>query len=364
MAKKLDLRGKNSSRNKAGKETIQNSAAFQAVVEQTKAAITSKQPKPSQAKYDMEPAVNAKDVDSVIDKIAGENTARTEYKSIPTSSLVPAPPEWNYFSSLSEEKKSLMAESIYYNGLLQPIVVRSLNENNTEYEILAGHHRTEAYAVLFEVTGDKKYLRIDARVFPYKALTDEQAREIVEDTNFVQRGNLSARDKALCIYNKAKALRAREVKGDIMDMVAGHFGITRTTVFHWKKLVDLIPEFSDYFAEGHINILAASKLAGFPPAIQEELYKHKELVTNESMATIKAKDDPAEVLEKLKKFATKQKGNYYGNIVKSDTNNSKLTITVDKLPPASMQPVLLYIPEKKLDVFRKKYGEYIISQKQ
>ncbi len=360
MAKKVDLRGKNASRNVAGRETIQNSAAFQALVGKTKEVINNSKGKPLQNK---KISYTDNEVNSVVDKIVGSNSVSANYEKIPLSKLKAAPIEWNYFSALSNEKKALMAESIYYNGLLQPIIVRSLNKDNTEYEILAGHHRTEAFAVLREITNDSQYDQIDAKVFPFGALTDTQAREIVEDTNFIQRGNLSAKDKALCIYNKAQALRFRGAKGDIMGLVADHFGITRTTVFFWKKIVDLIPDFERFFSEGNINIISAAKIAGFPPAVQEQLYQHKELVTNESISKIKASDDPGEILNKLKKFSEPNAGNYYGNIIESKISQSGITITTDKQPPASMKAILLYIPEKKLSVFQKKYGEYIIEEK-
>ena len=45
-------------------------------------------------------------------------------------------------------------------------------------------------------------------VYDYGAINDDQAQEIISDTNFVQRSNLPARDKALCIYNKMKMLKA------------------------------------------------------------------------------------------------------------------------------------------------------------
>jgi ParB family chromosome partitioning protein len=357
LTKKIDLRGNNSARNEVETKMINDS--LNGVVQMTKKAISKKKEKPNTSTI----SASSSEVDHVIDKIVGNTKIMAEYKVIPVSSLVAAPIEWNYFSALSDEKKTLLAESIYYNGLLQPIIVRSLNKDNTSYEILAGHHRAEAYNVLYEITGDKQYTKIEAKIFPFKALTDAQAREIVEDTNFVQRGNLAAKDKAMCIYNKAKALRSRGVKGDIMDMVAGHFGITRATVFFWKKIVDLIPEFNDMFSEGKLTLVNAAKLASFPPKIQKQLYENKEYVTNETLSKIKAKDDPSEVLDKLKKASLPNAGNFYGNIIQSETKDSKFTITVDTPPTPSLKPILLYLPEKKLNAFQKKYGEFVLTEK-
>lgn len=66
------------------------------------------------------------------------------------NSLQAPPQEWNKFDAISEDKRALMAESIYRNGLMQPIVVRAINKENTRFEILAGNTRNSIYDVLYD----------------------------------------------------------------------------------------------------------------------------------------------------------------------------------------------------------------------
>ena len=117
-------------------------------------------------------------VESILENIAGSSGS---YQKIPRSELIATPAEWNQFSSISREKKILMAESIYRNGLQQPIVVRKLSDH--EYQILAGNTRNEIFGILYDLTGNDFYLSIDAKVYDINELSDDQAREIASDTN-------------------------------------------------------------------------------------------------------------------------------------------------------------------------------------
>ena len=334
MAKKLDVRPKNKSRNQADRDMIQSGAGFNDMVLKTADRIK------NLGKAAVTVADKDSDENKLLEKTLSSITeAAGHFESIPRNKLVAAPDSWNPFSKLSSEKKILLAESIYVNGLLQPIVVRSLDAKNKTYQILAGHNRNEAFEILSAVTGDPRYDTIEAKVYDYGVISDSQAQEIIGDTNYVQRSNLPARDKAICIYNKARLLRDRNYRGDIMGIVAEQFGITRTSVFYWKKLVTLIPEFDELFRDGKLKLVTVNKIAGLPQDIQRKLYKHQDLVTNESMKQVKARTKPEEVLSILQAFADRKK--------------SKAT-----------RAVSLNIPEGLYDEFFKKYGKYLIVPKE
>ena len=113
---------------------------------QEKAAMT-----PSEAAE--EASRSKRDVDTVLTEIAG---TAGRFMRIPRAKLLPTPAEWNPFSQVSQEKKVLMADSIYRTGLQQPIVVRSMDEDGSAYQILAGNTRTEIFGILYELTGDEK----------------------------------------------------------------------------------------------------------------------------------------------------------------------------------------------------------------
>ena len=67
-------------------------------------------------------------------------------------------------------------------------------------------------------------------MYDINELSDDQAREIASDTNYVQRAELSARDKAFAIHTKIEMLRKHKATY-VLDRVAEQMNIKRTTVF-------------------------------------------------------------------------------------------------------------------------------------
>ena len=298
------------------------------------------------------------DISSTLERIAGKSGA---YSKVEISSLLPTPSEWNQFTDISMDKKILMAESIYYNGLLQPIVVRAVNEANDQFQILAGNTRTSLYNMLYDITGDAKYLAIDAKIYWFNELTDEQAREIVTDTNYVQRASLSARDRVFCIHNKIEMLKRRK-ESDIMSKVAEQMNIKRSTVFYWDKIAKLIPKFFDWFQDDFISLKAASRIASFPPAIQEELYEMRERLTDEIIMKVPAKTVYDEIIPLFNELidASNAPKPSYGLDAMWEEDNHLMLRTKEK-PPEGSEPLVLYLPSDKLSSFMKKYEEYVLK---
>lgn len=300
------------------------------------------------------------DISSTLERIAGKSGA---YAKVEISSLLPTPSEWNQFTDISMDKKILMAESIYYNGLLQPIVVRAINEANDQFQILAGNTRTSLYDMLYDITGDAKYLAIDAKIYWYNELTDEQAREIVTDTNYVQRASLSAKDRAFCIHNKIEMLKSRK-ESDIMSKVAEQMNIKRSTVFYWDKIAKLIPKFFDRFQDDLISLKAASRIASFPPDIQEELYNMQDRLTDEIIMKVPAKTVHDEIIPMFNEIIdalNAPKPSYALEAMWEEDGH--LLLKTQEPPPADTEPILLYLPTNKLKVFLKSYEDYIVQKK-
>lgn len=297
-------------------------------------------------------------ISTTLERIAGKSGS---YAKVQISSLLPTPSDWNQFTAISMDKKILMAESIYYNGLLQPIVVRAINETNDKFQILAGNTRTSLYNMLYEITGDDKYLAIDAKIYWYNELTDEQAREIVTDTNYVQRASLSARDRVFCIHNKIEMLKRRK-ESDIMSKVAEQMNIKRSTVFYWDKIAKLIPKFFDWFQDDFMSLKAASRIASFPPAIQEELYEMRERLTDEIIMKVPAKavyDDIIPLFNELIDASNAPKPSYELDAMWEEDNH--LMVRTKEKPPKGSEPILLYLPNDKLNSFMKKYEDYVVK---
>lgn len=293
---------------------------------------------------------NNNDVSSII------KTLNLEYelKKVAIKDLKPAPPEWNFFAAPDNEKIIMLAESIYANGLLQPIVVREIDKNGT-LQILAGHTRVKVYSILFEITQDDKYLEIEAMVFKYGILNDSQAEDIVCDTNFLQRGNLAAKDRAKCILLKTKKLKGSgQYYKDIASEIAKFYNIKRTTVFVWKKLADLIPEMEALVDKRNISIKNAYKLASLSPKCQKELYENcVHLLDNDSIKRIDVKENIQTIIDTVI--------DSYGVKVKS----YRYEVLSNRLKDPKDEPILLFIDkekaEKVMNELNKIDGCYIVE---
>ncbi len=332
-------------------DRFQNEELKQAIMEQLHS-----EPKDDAGKVEE----NAEKVNSVLKGIVG---GLGEFKLLSRVSLIPTPEEWNQFTPISKERKILMADSIHRIGLQQPIVVRKVNQEG-KYEILSGNTRTEIYGILYDITQDEKYLSIPARVYDIGEISDEQALEIASDTNYVQRGNLSSKDKAFAIRTKVTMLKKHGEKG-VLDMAAKQMGITKSGIFYWEKMANLIPEFLRMFDEGRIGLKAASRIASWPKEIQEELLEYKDKISDESIMKVKTKTAPESVLE-----------NFLAAIEEASSNDSKApasiesikatkhncTIKIDAPPEEGYEVLVMYLPKKKASQARKSYDKYILRE--
>lgn len=300
--------------------------------------------------------------DKVLTEIAGSTGA---YAVLPLDVLQPTPDEWNQFSAISNEKKVLMADSIYRNGLQQPIVVRALDEEGAQYQILAGNTRKSIYEVLYDLTQDEKYLSIECKVYAFAELTDDQAREIASDTNYVQRANLTGRDKSFAVRTKLNILKKRGEK-QILEKAAAQMGMKRTAAFCWNKMANLIPAFFDLYDEGRISQNIATRIAAWDHETQEELYMRSEEITEEIIMAIPAKTPSERVMERFAALAEQGQQEYLearsiGCIDALDEDEEGCTIRLSGKAPAASQLVIMYIPDKKAKAFRNKYKDYILE---
>ncbi len=225
-------------------------------------------------------------------------------KQVPIDILEAAPDEWNFFAKPSKEKIIALAESIYYNGLLQPIVVREMDAAGKSLQILAGHTRVEAYKALRETTDLQEYAMIAALVFPFNTLSDDQAEDVVCDTNFMQRGTLSTMETAKCIQLKAKRIREKNHKygeGSVASKISEYYHIKRASVFRWQRIANLIPKMAELAEIRQLTADSMYKLSAFAPAEQERIYNRAaDYISNNSLRPVKAKCRVEDVIRILK----------------------------------------------------------------
>lgn len=225
-------------------------------------------------------------------------------KQVSLDILEAAPDEWNFFTKPSKEKIIALAESIYYNGLLQPIVVREMDPKGKILQILAGHTRVEAYRVLRDTFHTKEYETIMALVFPFNVLDDAKAEDIVCDTNFMQRGTLSAAETAKCISLKAKRIKENGLQygeGSVAAKISEYYHIKRASVFRWQRIANLIPELTDLAEKRQLTADSMYKLSAFSPKEQEKIYKRAaDYISNNSLRPVKGKHKVEDVIRIVK----------------------------------------------------------------
>lgn len=218
---------------------------------------------------------------SAMPKILANLSTGMNICPIDRKKLIPAPSEWNFYSKLKDSKMEELIVSISSNGLLNPIIVWQ-QENEDEYMILSGHNRNRAYDYLEEYFKDnpeesKKYKFIHANVFKHDQLTDEDAEQIVIDTNWVQR-ELSPMEKQQSILRKYRLLgrkqRSENGSNTILtrDIIAKDFGLSGRQISKYIKLKDLIKEFQDFFETQKMSINDCVKIANCDENVQRYLF--------------------------------------------------------------------------------------------
>lgn len=184
-----------------------------------------------------------------------------------------APDDWNFFTKPNNETLSVMMQSIVTDGLINPIIV--WEQPNHRYMILAGHTREYCFDRLFQVTEDKQYLSIPALVYQYDDLDEESARRIIILSNIAQRAK---EDKALRIRSIGELIKLErnstkqsKIK-DVGTVVANALGVSRSTVFNYQRISQLIDPFLQMYTAGNLSVRLAKTISSMDIDLQEYLY--------------------------------------------------------------------------------------------
>jgi len=116
------------------------------------------------------------------------------------------------FKLYEGERLDDMVRSIKEHGVIIPVIVRPLNEDEVRYEILSGHNRVNAA----KIAGLKKVPAIIKT-----GLTDDEARLIVTETNLVQRSfaDLSHSERAIALKHHMDAIRQQGKRTDLLNEI-------------------------------------------------------------------------------------------------------------------------------------------------
>ncbi len=209
--------------------------------------------------------------------------------------LTHAPSEWNFYPELSEDEFEKLVLSILEHGLLHPVVIRRIDNQNI---ILSGHNRVRAYRAiakdienlskgesgrfLLESSDELKLSDFQQIMCVVKEdISDDEAREIIIDANYIQRQlspkliTRSVIEKYRIIQDKRKKSADAQYKSlKTREIVAKDFKLSGRHIDRYKRLEKLDDALLELFYQGKISLELASKIAGLKSRVQEHIVQH------------------------------------------------------------------------------------------
>lgn len=175
-------------------------------------------------------------------------------RSIPLDALHPSPT--NPRKRMNKDDLRELADSIKQFGVLQPILVRPMNIDESAFEIVAGHRRYEA----------AKMAKLKTIMATVRTLTDEETLEIQLIEN-IQRKDVHPLDEAHGFLNLTK------ITGWSIPEICAKVSKSKSYVYQRMVLVDLCDEAKDAFYANEIETSVALLLARVPKVLQKRATK-------------------------------------------------------------------------------------------
>ena len=200
-----------------------------------------------------------------------EDMKREKLMDIPISKIQDFPE--HPYKVKDDENMVELVESVKTRGLIQPVLVRPLD--NGMYEMVSGHRRKRA----FEIAGIEK---IPARV---KNLTKDEAILSMVDSN-LQRDEILPSEKAFAFKMRLEAMKriggrpSKENGAPVehpflgqksRDVLAEEVGESREQIRRFIRLTNLIPEMLDLVDDKKIAMRPAVEISYLSPEEQLNL---------------------------------------------------------------------------------------------
>ena len=187
---------------------------------------------------------------------------------IPVENLVPF--DGHPYKVLDDDSMNDLTESVQENGIMEPIIVRPL-ENTDNYEIISGHRRYHAA---------KKAGLTEVPAF-IRAVSRDEAAIMLVDSN-LHRERILPSEKAFAYKLKAEALNRQGKRSDLTSSqvatrldtaaeIGNASGESRDTVYRYIRLTNLIPELLDMMDEGKIAFSVGVELSFLDDQLQYDV---------------------------------------------------------------------------------------------
>ena len=173
-----------------------------------------------------------------------------------------------------DESMDELVESIKERGLIQPVIIRPVEDGM--YEMVSGHRRKRA----FEIAG---YEKIPARV---KEMSRDEAILSMVDSN-LQRETVLPSEKARAYKMRLDAMKRQGKRTDLTlsptgtklrsdQQLADEVGESRNQIQRLIRLNYLVPEMLDLVDEGKVAMRPAVEISYLPEEIQYDLLEAME----------------------------------------------------------------------------------------
>lgn len=238
----------------------------------------------------------------------------SNFKEIPVTQIETNP--YQPRTHFDEDALNDLAESIRVQGIIQPITVRRLNDN--EYQLISGERRFQA----------SQRAGLDKVPAYIRTANDQEMLEMALIEN-IQRENLNAIEVALSYQ---RLLHECELK---QEELGDRVGKKRSTVNNYLRLLRLPPSIQmavrdEEISMGHARAILGiedvdAQIALYERVVREDLSVRKtEQVIKESLGkSDKPKEDPSTVLSyEMNQLQTKLSSHFGTKInIKSDNKN-------------------------------------------
>ena len=197
------------------------------------------------------------------------NTESNMPTSLPIKQLQPG--QYQPRQYFDEEKLRELADSIDAQGMIQPIMVRAINDQG--YEIIAGERRWRAA----QLAGQSEVPVI------IKTIDDQTAMALALIEN-MQRDDLKPLEEATAIQRLLNECNLTH------QQVAQSIGKSRATVSNLVRLLDLHPEVRTLLAQGELDMGHARALLGLTGEAQHQAalqVVHKHLTVRATEALVR-----------------------------------------------------------------------------
>ena len=196
-------------------------------------------------------------------------------KTIAISNLHPF--EGHPYKVIDNEEMEALTESILQNGIVSPLIVRPLENTDSEYEVISGNRRlyaaqkaglTEVPALIYSIDRDA-------------------AAILLVDSN-LHREHILPSEKAFAYKMKLEAMKHQGWRTDLTsaqvggkletaEIIGGESGDSRNQVRRYIRLTNLIPEILQYVDDGRISFTPAVELSFLNEQEQYDLLEQIEL---------------------------------------------------------------------------------------